>query len=108
MLFALLAGGSRIGGSASWAAVPVLIAGGALRTFALVRIGLVAAIIDAFVWTLFATSPMTLQRSAWYSSAGYVSLGIVGAIAVYGFQTRLAAGQFWTEPPSAIDESSAR
>jgi serine/threonine-protein kinase len=88
-LFALLAGGSRIGGTTSWAAVPVLIAGGALRTFALVRIGLVAAIVDAFVWTLFATSPMTLQPSAWYSSAGYVSLGIIGAIAVYGFRTAL-------------------
>jgi hypothetical protein len=54
-----------------------------------VRIGLVAAIVDSFVWTLFSTSPMTLQRSAWYASAGYASLAIVGAMAVYGFRTTL-------------------
>jgi serine/threonine-protein kinase len=90
-LFALLVGASRIGGAgiASGVAILVLVACGALRTFTLVRIGLVAAIVDAFVWTLFATSPMTLQTSAWYSSAGYVSLGIIGAIAIYGFRTAL-------------------
>ena len=53
----------------------------------LVRIGLVAAIVDAFVWTLFISSPMTLQTSEWYSSAAYASLGIVAAIAIYGFKT---------------------
>ena len=89
VLFVLLVGGTRIVGLTSWAAVPVIIAGGALRTFVLVRIGLVAAIVDAFVWTLFTSSPMTLQTSAWYLSAGYVSLGIIGAIAVYGFKTAL-------------------
>jgi hypothetical protein len=90
-LFALLVGASRIGGAgiASGVAILMLVACGALRTFTLVRIGLVAAIVDAFVWTLFATSPMTLQTSAWYSSAGYVSLGIIGAIAIYGFRTAL-------------------
>lgn len=88
-LFALFAGSTRIGGITSWAAVPVLIAGGTLRTFTLVRIGLVAAIVDSFEWTLFVASPMTLQTSAWYSSAGYVSLGIVGAMAIYGFKTAL-------------------
>jgi hypothetical protein len=41
------------------------------------------------VWTLFLSNPMTLQSSAWYSSAGYVPLGIVGAIAVYGFKTAM-------------------
>jgi hypothetical protein len=89
-LFALVSGGSRIVGIGSWAAVPVLIAGGALRTFALVRIGLVAGIVDSFVWTLFITSPMTTDTSAWYASAGYATLMIVGAIAVYGFRTALA------------------
>ena len=67
----------------------MIVVGGAVRTFALVRIGLVAAIVDSFVWTLFSSSPMTLQTSAWYSSAGYVSLAIVGALAVYGFKTAL-------------------
>jgi hypothetical protein len=52
-------------------------------------VGLVAAIVDSFVWTLFSTSPMTLQRAAWYARAGYASLAIVGVIAVYGFRTAL-------------------
>jgi hypothetical protein len=92
-LFAVVAGFSRLSGAAGalWATVPLLAAGGALRTFTLVRVGLVAAIVDAFVWTLFSTSPMTLQPSAWYASAGYVSLGIVGAMAIYGFRTALAS-----------------
>jgi hypothetical protein len=33
---------------------------------------------------------MTLQTSAWYANVGYVSLAIVGAIAVYGFKAALA------------------
>jgi hypothetical protein len=46
--------------------------------------------VDVFVWTLFTSSPMTLQTSAWYANVGYVSLAIVGAIAVYGFKAALA------------------
>jgi serine/threonine-protein kinase len=88
-LFALLSGFLRVAGAQSWATIPVLVAGGALRTFAIVRIGLVAAIIDSFVWTLFSSSPMTLQTSAWYASAGYASMTIVGAIAIYGFKIAL-------------------
>jgi hypothetical protein len=87
LLFALLAGSSRVAGIASWAAIPVLIAGGALRVFVLVR--LVAAIVDSFVWSLLVSSPMTLQTSAWYSSAGYVTLIIIGAMALYGVKTAL-------------------
>jgi serine/threonine-protein kinase len=88
-LFVLLVGITRVGGIRSWAAAPVLVAGGALRTFVLVRIGLVAALVDSFVFTLLLSNPITLQSSAWYSSAGYVALGIVAAIAVYGFKTAL-------------------
>ena len=98
-LFSLFVGVARLGGAfTSWAAVLVLVVGGAIRTFTLVRIGLVAAIVDAFVWTLFATSPMTLQTSAWYSSAGYVSMGIIAAIAVYGFKTAVAGRLVLKDP----------
>ena len=51
-------------------------------------IGLVAFIVDSFVWTLFISSPMTLRTSAWYSSAE-LSLTTVAANAVYGFRTAL-------------------
>jgi protein-S-isoprenylcysteine O-methyltransferase Ste14 len=58
------------------------------------------------VWTLFISSPMTLQTSGWYASAGYVSLAIVGAIALYGFWTALGGRRFWTVQPSPTDAAS--
>jgi hypothetical protein len=89
-LFVVFSGGLRIlGASFSWATIPAIVVGGGVRTFVLVRIGLVAAFVDGFVWTLLMSSPMTLQTSAWYASAGYASLAVVGAIAVYGFRTAL-------------------
>ena len=72
------------------------------------RIGLVAAIVDAFVWTLFASSPMTLQSSAWYSSAGYVSLIAIGALALYGFRTALGVRPVWGLQVSPTDPSTGR
>jgi serine/threonine-protein kinase len=89
-LVALVSGLGRVVGSVSWATALIPVAGGALRAVALVRIGLVAVIVDSYVWTLFASSPMTLQSSAWYASTGYAALAIVGALAVYGYATATA------------------
>jgi hypothetical protein len=61
----------------------------AIRAFVFVRIGLVAAIADAFVWSLFESAPPTLQTSAWYASSGFATHAIVGALAVYGFKTAI-------------------
>jgi hypothetical protein len=67
-LFVIYSGGLRIlGVSFLWATIPAIVVSGAVRTFVLVRIGLVAAMVDGFVWTLFMSSPMTLQTSAWYA-----------------------------------------
>jgi hypothetical protein len=89
-LFVIFSGGLRVlAAPFSWATIPAIVMIGAARTFVLMRIGLVAAIVDAFVWTLFMSSPMTLQTSAWYASAGYASFVVVGAIAAYGFRTTL-------------------
>jgi hypothetical protein len=90
-LLVLIAGFARILGTGSWVAIPVLVASGGLRTFVLVRIGVVAAIIDAFVWTLLQSAPITLQTSAWYASIGYASLAVIGALAVYGFKTAVGS-----------------
>jgi serine/threonine-protein kinase len=89
LLLVLVAGSNRLQGITSWAAIPVVIAAGVLRAFVLVRIGLVAAIVESFVALLLVGSPMTLQTSAWYASAGYVTLTIVGAMALFGFTTAL-------------------
>ena len=83
--------GSRLVFAGSWLSIPVIRAGGALRTFVLVQVGLVAAIVDAFVWTLFQNAPMTLQTSPWYASLGYVSLAVIAALAVYGFRTSVGS-----------------
>ena len=53
------------------------------------RIGLVAAVIRSFLWSLFLLSPMTLHTSTCYASPGYVSLLVVAAIALDGFKISL-------------------
>jgi hypothetical protein len=69
-LFVLISGSARTAGLISWAAVPVILAGGSIRAFVLLRVGLIAAIGDAFVWTMFESAPITLRTSVWYASAG--------------------------------------
>ena len=60
----------------------------AIRAFVFVRIGLVAAIVDASSGRC-SRAPLTLQTSAWYASSGFATLAIVGALAVYGFKTAI-------------------
>jgi hypothetical protein len=89
-LFILISGSARTAGLISWAAVPVILAGESIRAFVLLRVGLIAAIVDAFVWTMFESTPITLRTSVWYVSAGYAAMVIVLAIAGFGFETALA------------------
>jgi hypothetical protein len=88
-LFAFVSGIARSIGVLSWAAVPTVVALCAIRAFVFVRIGLVTAIVDAFVWSLFESAPLTWQTSAWYASSGFATLAPVGALAVYGFKTAI-------------------
>jgi eukaryotic-like serine/threonine-protein kinase len=89
-LFVATSGLPRTVGLISWAAVPVILVSGGIRAFVLLRVGLIAAIVDAFVWTIFESAPITLRTSVWYASAGYTAVVIVLAIASFGFKTALA------------------
>jgi len=73
----------------TWASLPVIVIIGATRAQVLTRFGLLAEMTSAAVWTLFMTSPMTLQTSAWYAELGYAAFALVGTIAIYGFTTAL-------------------
>ena len=104
-LFVIFSGGLRIlglGVTVLWVSIPATVLSGGVRTFVLVRIGLVAAMVDAFVWTLFMSAPMTLQTSAWYAGAGYAAFAVVGAIAAYGFRTALG-GRMILDGPALAD-----
>jgi len=77
--------------------LPIIIVIGAIRALVLIRFGLIAEMVTSLVWTLFMTSPMTLDTSAWYAGPGYAMAVFFGAIAAYGFTTALG-GRSLLEP----------
>jgi serine/threonine-protein kinase len=77
--------------STPWVEAPVLILYQGLGVFLLLRFGLLALIISAYVDNIFDAFPMTLQTSAWYSGLGFVGLFIVLAITAYGFRISLGS-----------------
>jgi hypothetical protein len=56
----------------------------------LTRFGLLAFVADSVVEGMFQVFPMTLDSSAWYSTAGYVALAFLAALALYGFRISTA------------------
>ena len=105
LLLLRLALGSR------WAAVAVFVLGGGalagagsahfwmgwfntampLAVFALllVRVGLLAAVTQFYVFGLFIFFPVTGDFGAWYAGAGVTALLVFGALALFGFTTAL-------------------
>jgi serine/threonine-protein kinase len=63
---------------------------GTVLMFLLMRFGLVAMLVMFWTEILFLTVPITMHPSAWYSTAGYAALVLIGAVALYGFRTSLA------------------
>ena len=61
----------------------------ALFVIMLVRFGLLCSIVGFFCFTLISTAPVTMDLSAWYSSASLFPMLIVLAIAAYGFHTTM-------------------
>ena len=90
IVFVVLAGIIRTMVSFTWVSVPIVLTTGALRTFVLMRFGLVAEIVSATVWTLCMISPMTLQTSAWYAGAGQAVFVYIAAIAAFGLRTAVS------------------
>jgi hypothetical protein len=74
----------------------------AVLLFVMMRFGLVAVTLAAFVSNLLASFPITLEASAWYSGAGYTALAIFAAIVLYAFRTSLAGRPFLG--PSRLDD----
>jgi serine/threonine-protein kinase len=62
---------------------------GVLLMFMLIRFGLLAAMVGFSLENLLLRQPMTLHASAWYSTAGYATLALFAALAIYGFRTSL-------------------
>jgi serine/threonine-protein kinase len=68
---------------------PIVAIENLLLILVLKRFGLFAFMAAELVVGVFANFPITLQTSAWYAGYGYAALGVVGAIALYGFKTSL-------------------
>jgi len=66
---------------------PIIVIENLLLVLALKRFGLFAFMAAVFIVGVFADFPMTFQSSVWYAGYGYAALGVVGAIALYGFKT---------------------
>jgi hypothetical protein len=50
----------------------------------LVRFGLLAAVVQFYVWGLFVFFPMTANLAAWYAGAGVTALLVVAALTAWG------------------------
>jgi serine/threonine-protein kinase len=61
----------------------------ALVVFVLARFGLVAFVVAQLVSGLLNNFPMTLDSSLWYAGVGYLALGVIVGIALYGARASL-------------------
>jgi serine/threonine-protein kinase len=69
--------------------VPFMLAAGCVFVLILTRAGLVSAVVAIYVGATFSLAPITLRPSAWYGPAGFVALGLVFAIGLFGCATSL-------------------
>ena len=86
-------GGGAIGAAGSghfW--IGFLNTAGALMLFILllVRVGLLAAVMQVYVFGLFIFFPVTADLGAWYAGAGVTALLVLAALTLFGFTTALA------------------
>jgi eukaryotic-like serine/threonine-protein kinase len=93
LVYALLVSLTRFGGmlqsNMRWFVGPLIAIEQIMLCLMLQRFGLFALMTTAFVVQVFGDYPMTFRVSAWYAGYGYVALGIVAVIALYGFKTSL-------------------
>jgi serine/threonine-protein kinase len=101
----------RLSSGSQWAAVTAFVAAGAaiaapgsahfwigftnsavlLAVFALLlaRFGLLAAVVQFYVWGLFIFFPITTDLGAWYAGAGLTALTVFAALALFGLTAAL-------------------
>jgi hypothetical protein len=56
----------------------------------LARVGLLAAVVQFYVWGLFIFFPMTTDLGAWYAGAGVTALLVVAALSAWGLTAALS------------------
>ncbi len=75
---------------------------GSLILLASIRAGgLLAALIQLYVWRVLATAPLTLDASRWYAWRSWFVVALVVAIAIWGFRNVL--GKQSAFPAAALD-----
>jgi hypothetical protein len=67
------------------------------QLWVLLRLGLLPMIVLVFTLSLFRGFPLTSNLSAWYAKDALLAMGIVLALAVYGFRTTLAGRPLWRD-----------
>jgi hypothetical protein len=55
----------------------------------LIRFGFLALAVLGYVLGVLSSFPLTFEASSWYAGFGYAALGIVAALALFGFKTSL-------------------
>jgi len=63
----------------------------------MLRFGILALAIGAFVGRVLTQFPITTEWSAWYAPSGWIALGVVAALSVYAFRTSLAGKPFFKD-----------
>ena len=75
--------------SEPWIFLPFALAGNIVLLSVLIRFGFLALAVLAFVSGALTSFPLTFEASSWYAGFGYATLGIVAALALFGFKTSL-------------------
>ena len=68
-----------------------------IQLWALLRLGLLPMVVWVFTISLLRTFPLTSDLSAWYAKDALVVMGIVLALAIYGFRATLAGRPLWRD-----------
>jgi serine/threonine-protein kinase len=85
----VLVGGLSTAGSAHWYQVPFMMVFMAVMLFALLRLGLVAAVVVEAVFRTILSQPMTTDLGAWWAGGTIGAIVVLALIAGYGFFTSL-------------------
>ncbi len=98
----IFVGVSALTGQWPWVdAVFAAVAYGSL-IFILIRFGLMPLVTFFVANTALVTSPLTTHLTAWYALPTYISVGLILALAIYGFKVSLAGRPIFSG--AALDE----
>ena len=85
-----LMSGRMLAASEPWVFLPFALAGTIVLFSVLIRFGFLALAVLGYVFVVMLSSfPLTFEASSWYAGFSYAALGIVAALALFGFKTSL-------------------